>query len=149
MQEAGGLIACLANGRVHVYNLESLARFGQTCLKLVQFFDVLAVVGGILLFSSQARKWSKTIWVFTSSTSPLPLFSWWQGQGFMFLHRITLILWEKKNLMLRKEPAVQLYITVRQIFLSESSTVFQSLVRVSQPFLAVKAWSTFHVRVVF
>ena len=30
MQEAGGLVACLANGRVHVYNLESLARFDQS-----------------------------------------------------------------------------------------------------------------------
>ena len=27
MQEAGGLVACLAGGRVFVYHLESLARY--------------------------------------------------------------------------------------------------------------------------
>ena len=55
MQEAGGLVACLANGRVHVYNLESLARFDQTFVPSFNL-DVLAEVEGILPFSSRARR---------------------------------------------------------------------------------------------
>ena len=56
MQEAGGLVACLANGRVHVYNLESLARFDQT---YVPSFNLYVGRGGrhsALLFSSPEVK---------------------------------------------------------------------------------------------
>ena len=55
MQEAGGFVACLANGKVHVYNLESLARFDQTFVPSFNL-DVLAEVEGILPFSSRARR---------------------------------------------------------------------------------------------